>query len=1238
MSLPTPTITKSLLTNTTVSISVNPNSNPDYSAVSGYYNINGGPNVPLGGPDPSTVPLTGLTASTNYSITVTYLYTGSVDPITSSPVVFTTFAGPPPTPALTRNYLLNTSVNITVNPNNNADYVAVSGFYNIGGANVPIPTPLTSPQTFSISGLSQSTFYSLFIGYSYNDGIVNQTEPQTFTTLSNPPNPTISSANLTNTSADLTVNPNNSSDWTASSGTYQVNSLTPVALPTPAGSPYTFTVPGLTQNTAYSVVVRYIYNNNSPPITSSSPATFTTLYNPPTPTKVVGTPTQTTVVVTPSPNLAHGYTVQSSSYTFQKGTDTPVTRPFTTSPFTINGLDANSPYKVFVSYIYVNGTFQTQSINSTTSSFTTKAPNPPTVTIVAGIQNAVFTITPDLTGITSYQNVALFINDGNTSERVFYADTGPGNDAVITKTAIDLKADSFYISEVTVVYTNPAGPGDIYGTTRTSFDTLGTSYSNNLPLPSGILQIPPSPSNLVFTFPDIHPQLNPLSTVSALMMGSSDGVGDATNCWIVSASCQSQFGGSIVITLAGNPTGTLTIAYQIESLFGVVNSDSLLISYPLAAAPAEPNLYAPITTYYGSAQQPTGAMLQIVVNVPNTGNKGFIFYVYQQSLTTPHNPDPVFTDYGTIFARVDVGITNNTYFLLSVAPTGLFTINYTSYTASTRESLQSVNAATDDGNYYQLLTPSQAGLSGIPEPPVITGVTFTAPNILNVTLNNILQSDWVYQINYIVGLSPQTSGAISGSIRFNASTGATSATITIPANIPDNQTPIIHTSLTNIFGTSGQSNTWVFSAPPIAPADFAATGNINGTALLTWTNGTTPPARTGYYLYVYRTDVSLTNPEQTIQLGSGLTQYVVTGLAVSTPTTNISYTFKLEAYNSSLASNSTVTILMPVTNNASVLSVTQTLTGFDIVGHFPKVYTNGSTQGTQNLVWNVDSGADNTITVLPQSENDYDKTIHIDTLTVSDNYQFKIVSITNGVPPVNQSSVPFTASFVAPPAPATSLTYSLSPGNFGLQDVQLNWAYNSAGDPIDAFFVQAGTQPEIKLGPNDRAYLFVNTGQYGGLVLKVTAVNNGVRSSVAQVTATLPTAPDIIITGLVQVGEQYYAGDPNNPTLKTVTADTSLIVLAYTTKQNSVQTFTTTTNLNNGETVTKYGAIGNAWGKAVNPPTLPTSPTYYPIYSIMNKSQSSLYSLIVTVNLGTPVLASSPIRIATDSNNIASFA
>ena len=325
------------------------------------------------------------------------------------------------------------------------------------------------------------------------------------------------------------------------------------------------------------------------------------------------------------------------------------------------------------------------------------------------------------------------------------------------------------------------------------FQTPGTEIVPfSPPLVCGFLTVPPgSPTTL--TFPDIEPALNANTSVSALMVSSTAGAADAANSWIISAAAQEQFGGSILLELAGSPLGTLSITYQIGAYNAPTDVLTLPVTYPLPAAPADIlNVY---NTPFPASNPVNGGCAQIVVNVTNGGATGFVFYVYTQN---------------TIFARVDVGISNNTVFLLSVPGLTLFRVAYTTYTGSGRITESALS------NKYPAL--SSAPLLFTPVQPYdlapngnVTSASYAAGS-LALGLANLVVGKWITAVNYTVR-SVNGIGIYRGTVPYDAGLNAnTTRTINITVALPPGLYSV-EATYTNQFSTSVPLNSVNFTAP-----------------------------------------------------------------------------------------------------------------------------------------------------------------------------------------------------------------------------------------------------------------------------------------------------------------------------------------------------------------------------------------------------------------------------------------
>jgi hypothetical protein len=464
-------------------------------------------------------------------------------------------------------------------------------------------------------------------------------------------------------------------------------------------------------------------------------------------------------------------------------------------PFLVTGLNpAASNSVAFQLRFTFSGAYVYSVTTPSSLTFTTNpsTPSNPTISnILPGFNDCTFTIAPYLLPpFTSYDNVGVVVYQNGV--QVASANVaGSSSSASVVVVVPGLLADTEYSAIASVFY---ASTSTTVFSAVSRFGTIGTEI---VPVPaflkSGFLIVPPA-SATTLTFPDIDPALNSNSTVLVLMVSSTAGDGDAASAWIVSSVGQEQFGGSIKVTLAASPTGTLTLAYHIGAYNGLNVTNLPGVTYPLATAP--PDIVDVYSVPFPASSPVNGGCAQIVVNVTNTavGGQGFIFYVY--------TPD-------ALFARVDVGVSTKVAFRLNVPGLTLFRVAYTSYASVGAAESQMSNKFPLPSTAPLLITlPQSYDLA--PQGQVSTAAY--SSGTLALTITNIPTSVWITSVSYIVR---SNSGLLSftGATPWDAgvSTAATQA-LNIPITLTSGDYHV-QVAYTNQFSTSTSVNSLGFNVP-----------------------------------------------------------------------------------------------------------------------------------------------------------------------------------------------------------------------------------------------------------------------------------------------------------------------------------------------------------------------------------------------------------------------------------------
>lgn len=244
--------TLSYVSKTATSITVSYTGATDNVAVVGYYRYLNGVRQNIT-PDSSTV-YSGLTPSTTYNLTVTAVDNNGNESVASNTVTQTTnfSADTVPPTAPTLSYVSATETSITVSVTGATDNVGVTGYnFYLGGVKTS-DSPLTSGTTYTFTGLTVNTNYSMIataLDATGNESAASNTVTHTTPDLTAPTAPTLTLTAHSPTSLSVSVTGATDNVGVVGRNFYLngVKNNTSIVV----GSTYTYN--GLTPSTSYNL-------------------------------------------------------------------------------------------------------------------------------------------------------------------------------------------------------------------------------------------------------------------------------------------------------------------------------------------------------------------------------------------------------------------------------------------------------------------------------------------------------------------------------------------------------------------------------------------------------------------------------------------------------------------------------------------------------------------------------------------------------------------------------------------------------------------------------------------------------------------------------------------------------------------------------------------------------------------------------------------------------------------------
>ena len=1282
--VPSPPIigTASVSSTTAVSVAFTPPSGGN-GTITGYTVISSpGGLTATGTTSPITV--SGLTANTIYTFTVTATNSGGTSVASSASTSVTTISGSPTIG--TGTVLSSTAVNVA--------FTAPSGTGNITGyAVTSSPGGLTGTGTTSpitVSGLTANTIYTFTVTATNSSGTsVASSASTSVTTRPSAPiigTTTVSSANsvsvpfIAPTEGDGTI-------------TGYIVTSSPGGL-TGTGTTSPITVSGLSSNTIYTFTVTAT-NSGGTSVPSNASTAITT---------ITGSPTIGTASVSSTTSVSVNFTAPSGTGTIIGYTVTSSLGDIITglsSPITVLGLTANTIYTFSVTATNSGGT----SVASSASNAVTTKPEAPLMgiaTVSSSTAVSVAFTSPSGTGtITSYTVIS---SPGSL--------TGTGTTSPISVTG--LTPNTIYTFTVTATNsggTSVASNASSAVTTQTIAPTIGTATVSNSTEVS-IVFTPPNGGNGTITGYTVTSSPGGLIGTGTSSPISVTGLSSntiytftvtATNSGGISASSGAT---TAVTTISSSPTiGTATVSSSttISVAFTAPSGTGTITGYTVTSSPG--GLIGTGTTSPISVSGLTqNTPYTFTVTATNSGGTS-VASSSSSSVTTLTNPPTI--GVATISSATSVSVsftspggTDNLIFTVSSSPGGLtgtgttspitvsglisntiYTFSVTATNSSgtsissgattaitTVSSSPTIGTATVSSSTTisvdftpptgtgtitgYTVTSSPGGLTGTgtTSPITVSGLTPNTSYTFTVTATNSGGTSVASSASNAVTTKPEApiigtvtvSSTTSVSVSFTASSGTgTITSYTVTSSLGDissgTSSPITVSGLnantsytftvtaTNSGGTSVSSSasTAVITTPnPPTINNVIVSSSTTVSVVFTAPNGT--GTITGYT--VTSSPGGLT--------GTGTTSPItVSGLTPNTP-----YTFSVTATNSSGTSSSSSasteittiptspTIGVASVLNSTVVSVsftpssggTGTITGYTVTS------SSGGLTGT---------GTTSPITVSGLSPN----TIYTFTVTATNSGGISLPSSTSNTVTTKPSS-PIIGSATVLSTTEISVVFTPSSGGTGTIT-----GYTITSSP--GGLTGTGTSSPITvsgLTPNT-SYIFTATATNSG--------GTSIPSNASTSVTTIPNPPTIgvasvLSTTAVSVVFTPPSGGTGTLTSYTVTSSPGGLTGTGTTSPISVSGLTPNTPYTFSVTVTNSGGTSASSSASTTVITLPEAPiigsaTVIDAYSVSvvftPPSGSGSLSYTITSSLGglTGTGTSSPITVSGLASNTA---